>query len=253
MIVLIALVVSALLNAQGIRKSVQTQPDGWKRDVGMALTRPLVGVSHALYLRPAPPGAQGGPRPRRRRPDRRGGGTRLLSGRGRSRSAEARDGALPVAPEKAKFSPERKLRVWVAGDSLSLVPGYAILRVVGRSEAMRAVAPVDGRLATGFERPDVFNWFKYIPNSLESWIRGRRPRLRRERRPRLRHGRPAGRVIEGFGSVSWIAEYRRRVAGIMDEVTLGGRFLVWIGVPITRDPDKSSASPSSTTSTEPRP
>ena len=52
-------------------------------------------------------------------------------------------------------------------------------------------------------------------------------------------GAPQGTVIEGFASPGWLAEYRRRVAGIMDEVTLGGRFLVWIGVPITRDADQS--------------
>ncbi len=53
-------------------------------------------------------------------------------------------------------------------------------------------------------------------------------------------GLPEGREVEAFGSASWTAEYRRRVAGIMDTVTRSGAFLVWIGLPITNDPDQTS-------------
>ena len=53
-------------------------------------------------------------------------------------------------------------------------------------------------------------------------------------------GLPEGREVGAFGSASWTAEYRRRVAAIMDTVTRSGAFLVWIGLPITDDADQTS-------------
>ena len=52
-------------------------------------------------------------------------------------------------------------------------------------------------------------------------------------------GLPEGREIDGFGSTSWTAEYRRRVAGVMDTVTRSGAYLVWIGLPITDDREQT--------------
>src|SRR5207244_898261 len=48
-------------------------------------------------------------------------------------------------------------------------------------------------------------------------------------------GRQKGVEVNGVGTPSWTAEYRRRVGGIMDTVTRAHAFLVWIGLPITRD------------------
>ena len=85
------------------------------------------------------------------------------------------------------------------------------------------VARVDGRLATGLERPDVFNWFTYIRDAL----------VRLEPRAIVvsfganddhdyMTGIPPGITIGPFGSSSWIDEYRRRVGGLMDEITAAG-------------------------------
>jgi uncharacterized protein len=52
-------------------------------------------------------------------------------------------------------------------------------------------------------------------------------------------GLPEGKELDGFGNPLWTAEYRRRVAGIMDTVTRGSAFLVWIGLPITRDAEQT--------------
>ena len=49
-IALLALVVGSLLNAPGMHKSAFNQPNGWKRDVALAITGPLASVSHALLL-----------------------------------------------------------------------------------------------------------------------------------------------------------------------------------------------------------
>jgi hypothetical protein len=52
-------------------------------------------------------------------------------------------------------------------------------------------------------------------------------------------GVPEGREVGTFGSPTWRAEYRRRVAAVMDTVTSKGGYLVWIGLPISRDADQT--------------
>jgi len=47
---LLALLAGALLNAPGLHKSATIQPEGWKRDVALAVTRPLESASEALRL-----------------------------------------------------------------------------------------------------------------------------------------------------------------------------------------------------------
>ena len=70
-----------------------------------------------------------------------------------------------------KFTPEKKLRLWIAGDSLSSSPAS---RCSARSPgtAVDAVDAIDGRIASGLERPDVFNWFTHVREVMEK----RKPR-----------------------------------------------------------------------------
>ncbi|CAN5709270.1 hypothetical protein BH20ACT14_BH20ACT14_19540 [soil metagenome] len=225
-----------LLNAPGLRKSAAIQPEGWKRDLALALTEPAASVSDVLFV----------DRPRRA----------LKAVLGRSEDDEIDTGvtvpeppldetptATPRPPPRQKFTPARPLRIWIAGDSLVVVPGQSILRAVGERRAVEPIGDVDGRIASDLhlERPDVFNWFEHVAEVM------------REENPRavvlmfggnddhsFMTGLPEGREVEAFGSASWTAEYRRRVAGIMDTVTRSGAFLVWIGLPITNDPDQTS-------------
>src|SRR5262249_42509927 len=48
-------------------------------------------------------------------------------------------------------------------------------------------------------------------------------------------GLPKDVSIGDFGSASWRHEYRRRVAGLLDGLNRAGIFVIWIGLPITRD------------------
>jgi uncharacterized protein len=230
---LLALLLGVLLNAPGLHKSATIQPDGWKRDVAVALTGPLESISNTLLL----------DRPRRA----------LKAVLGRSADDEIdTEVALPEPaeeppteeppppPRRERFSPKRPLRLWIAGDSLVVVPGQSLLRAVAANRAVEPVGPIDGRIASGLERPDVFNWFEHVRE------------VARKQKPRavvvmfganddhgFMTGLPEGREIGPFGSESWTAEYRRRVAGIMDTVTRGRNFLVWIGLPITRSVDQT--------------
>ena len=233
-VAILALLVGVLLNAPGLRKSAAIQPEGWKRDLALALTEPAASISDALLI----------DRPRRA----------LKAVLGRSEDDEIDAGVAvpeppleetpavaPNPPPRQKFTPTRPLRIWIAGDSLVVVPGQSILRAVGERRAIEPIGDVDGRIASGLERPDVFNWFEHVPEVM------------RKERPRavvlmfggnddhsFMTGLPEGREVDAFGSASWTAEYRRRVAGIMDTVTRSGAFLVWIGLPITNDPDQTS-------------
>jgi uncharacterized protein len=231
----LALLVASLLNAPGLRKSATIQPEGWKRDVALAVTKPLESVSEALLL----------DQPRRG----------LKAALGRSEDDEIDTGVAlpeqtpaagepaepPPPPPREKFSPQRKLRLWIAGDSLVVVPGQSLLRAIGSSPVIEPIGEVDGRIASGLERPDVFNWFTHVRE------------VTKKEKPRavvvmfggnddhgFMTGLPEGKELDGFANPLWTAEYRRRVAGIMDTVTRGGAYLVWIGLPITRDPEQTA-------------
>jgi hypothetical protein len=236
-VALVGLVIALFLNAPGLHKSASTQPAGWKRDLALGVTGPLQSVSSALLL----------DRPRRA----------LKAALGRSGDDDidtvvASPQPQPTAPtptptptptpaKRVKFTPKHKLRVWIAGDSLVIVPGESLLRQVAGNGAIDAANAIDGRIASGLERPDVFNWFTRVRDVME------------QDRPRavvlmfggnddhnLMTGVPEGREVGTFGSPSWRAEYRRRVATVMDTVTQNGGYLVWIGLPITRDGDQTT-------------
>jgi hypothetical protein len=238
----LALGIGLLLNAPGIHKSAYNKPDGWQRDVAIAFTGPLADVSHALLL----------DRPRK--------AVQAVVGRSGADEIDT-DIGIPLAPpppaatpsppgtpttpkpkppRKLAFSPKRKLRIWVAGDSLVIVPGYAVVRAAGASPAIESVGGVDGRVATGLTRPDVFNWFREIRKRVN------------ELHPRVvvlgfganddkayMTGLPEGITIDNFGGSVWRREYARRVGGVMDTISRAGGFVVWIGLPQTRSPEQT--------------
>jgi hypothetical protein len=224
------LLIALLLNAPGLHKSATVQPEGWKRDTALAVTGPLESVSGALLL----------DRPRRA----------LKAVLGRS-DDDRIDTAVVIAPapeepgvgqtptpppKREKFSPKRALRIWIAGDSLVVVPGESLLRAVAGNRAM-AAGRIEGRIASGLERPDVFNWFRRVRDEMHAGQPGAVVLMFGGNDDHgFMTGLPEGARIGSFGSPSWQAEYRRRVAGIIDTVTRNGAFLVWIGLPITRDP-----------------
>jgi hypothetical protein len=242
----LALVLGVLLNAQGVYKTAYNQPAGAKRTVALAFAGPVRDVSHALFLDrprawlqsaigregadridteialPAPPSASV-PQPA-------------------PASAPVTTNAPPpqTAPAKIAFTPERRLRLWVAGDSLVVTPGWAVVRAAGATPVITPVGGVDGRVATGLERPDVFNWFTHIgeqlrtlkPNAVVLGFGGNDDHG-------YMTGLPEGVSIDRFGGPAWTAEYRRRVGGLMDTIIRSGAAVVWIGLPITKSESQS--------------
>jgi hypothetical protein len=236
----LALSFGLLLNAPGIHKTAYNQDPGWERDLALALTGPLKSVSHALLLDRPRSGLQAalgrtgedeidvelglatGASPSARTPRPSSAASRAPSG--------AR--AVKSAP-KPVFTPTRKLKLWIAGDSLVVTPGYAIRRAGKRSRVVESLG-VDGRIGTGLARPDVFNWFREIRAQLESL----RPDVvvlafGGNDDKAYMTGLPEGTRIGDFGDASWRREYRRRVGGLFDEIERAGAFAVWIGLPQT--------------------
>jgi hypothetical protein len=225
---LAALLVALVLNAPGLHKSATIQPEGWQRDVALAVTGPLESVSSALLL----------DRPRRalKAALRRSGDDEIDTQVVAPQAPRPTPATRPAEPPKrVKFTPNKKLRIWIAGDSLVVVPGESVLRAVADNPAFDAIDAIDGRIASGLERPDVFNWFTHVREVME------------KRKPRavvvmfggnddhgFMTGLPEGREVGSFGSPTWRREYRMRVAAVMDTVTSRGGYLVWIGLPISR-------------------
>jgi hypothetical protein len=225
---LVGLFVALFLNAPGLHKSATIQPQGWKRDVALGVTGPLASVSSALLL----------DRPRR--------GLKAALGRSHDDDVDTAVAApqpkpttplpTPTPAKRVKFTPNHTLGVWIAGDSLVIVPGESLLRQVADNRAVVPVEGVEGRIASGLERPDVFNWFTRVrevmakekPRAVVLMFGGNDDH-------NFMTGIPAGHGSGTFGSPPWRAEYRRRVASVMDTVTRDGAYLVWLGLPITRD------------------
>jgi len=253
-----ALLLGAFLNARGLHKTAQSMNPSWKRDLGLALAKPLQSVSDATGLDlprrglqsvlnrsgdddivtaislppppptppaptppppPVPPGHQGNPPPPPPTPP---------------------SPTPPPPPKKPAFSPGHPLKVYIGGDSLIIVPGESLLRAMG-SKVYKPVDSVDGHVATGLERPDVYNWFDRIRQVMK------------KDKPNVvivafganddhsyMTGLPAGVSLGDFGSAAWIKEYRRRVGGFMDTVIRGGGFIVYLGMPIVSSRSESS-------------
>ena len=233
-VLLLALALAALLEANGLRKQASIQPAGVQRNVALAVTRPLVSFSRALHLTTPrhelqvaigrqgedaidtqvhlslpPPAALPPPR-KPRRPHR-----------------------APPPPPKPVFTAAHPLRVWVAGDSLAQIPGEALERVGGAID----VVGLESRLATGLARPDLYNWFSRIPQAVKQL----RPRLvvfsfGADDAHGFMTGVPAGRTLGPLGSSSWDAEYLRRADGVTRELIAQGIYVVWLGLPIPDGP-----------------
>jgi hypothetical protein len=235
----LGLAFAALLNAEGLRKQAQIQPQGFERRLALGLTRPLVAVSRGLHLTTPrhelqvaigrehedqidsevhltlPPPAGPLPSPHRSKPPRL-------------------HPAKPKPAPKPAFTAAHPLRVWVAGDSLAQVPGEGVERV---TSASLNVLPIESRLSTGLARPDLYNWYTRFRQVIASL----HPRVAvlsfgADDAHGYLAGVPAGRTVGPLGSASWSAEYRRRVDGVTRELNAAGIYVVWLGLPIPDGP-----------------
>ncbi|MBM3658606.1 MAG: DUF459 domain-containing protein [Actinobacteria bacterium] len=231
-VMLVCALVGGLLNAAGIRKTANGQPVGIRRDVARFFAEPLYDVSHALQI------------------DRLRKGLQAVSGRSGDDDINTRlpdpvaidDGdpttSTTAPPKKQAFSPTDRMTLWIGGDSLAITPGQSFVNLAPGAEVIDVVGnSVNGQVATGLARPEVFNW----PQHLLEVIASDDPDA-----VVITLGSNDDQTMTGdggvgpFGSPEWIAEYRRRVGGMMDVVSAtGDRKMFWIGAPMMRNEERS--------------
>jgi hypothetical protein len=241
-VVVICFLVGGLLNAAGIRKTALGQTVGTKRDVSKLFADPLYDVSHFLQidqLRQSLKNALGrgsdddvdlslpSPTTTTTEPATTNGG--------------GVTGTTPTTTQPVKkraFSPADPMSLWVGGDSLSITPGESVINIAPSTGVINITGnTVDGHVATGLARPEVFNW----PAHMAQVAAADNPAVYV-----LTIGSNDDQTLTGdgggepFGTQSWQDEYRRRVGGMMDQMTGDGKHvLFWIGIPITRNVARS--------------
>jgi hypothetical protein len=237
-IALAALLLAALLSAESLDATARAQPFGWRRDVGMAASGPLLDVSEALGLtgprraledlldRPSSGRPTGPSMPAPTIPPVTTVPTTTAPGPSTSRPPST---TTTTAPAVRTPTPEDPLRLWVAGDSMTEAFGPAL---VDGAEATGVVeADRDLTYSSGLTRPDFFDWYAASVTAIA------------EHDPEVIVVMLGANDAQGivtatgparFGTDPWIAEYRARVAALMDLLGADGRVVYWVGLPIMR-------------------
>lgn len=243
-VVVVALLVGALLNADRLHHTASTQPFGWQRTWAMRLTGPLQDVSHLTRLNvprkvlSETAGTEDGPPPEDTRtvvtapplvgPDAPADG---------ERAAASTTTTTAPPPEVRIPTEEEPLRIMVAGDSLVMPLGPSL---VERFDGQPVEVVEAWKAATGLARPDVLSW----PAKLEEDLAREQPDV----------------VVLGFGgndaqdmtgpegrlprsTPEWAAEYQRRVAQVLEVVEAEGRTVYWVGLPQTTASNIEEAAP----------
>jgi uncharacterized protein len=232
---IVALCLGWLLNAPGILKTAEGMPLGWQRDVAVAFAKPVAAISSMLQL----------DQPRQllqSLTDRSGEDTIEVTLPSPTTVPAVEDPAIEPTPtttpeESLVFTPEVPLTVWVGGDSLAITPGESLLPRLDGTGAATAVGPVDGHVASGLARPEIFNWPLYLYNVIETHDPRALVLTIGSNDDQALTNAPQG-TVGNLGSPEWQEEYRRRVGGLMDAVATDGRVLFWVGIPIVRDTDR---------------
>lgn len=234
-----ALVVAALLDAEALDDTARRQPFGWRHDVATALVEPVVDVSRALHLTaprhwledvfdrpPTQPDPAPGPAPSTSSTSvpptssTEPGGT----------STTVPSTTTTTEPARPWPTAEDPLVLLVAGDSMTEAAGPALLDAGDRTGVIDATHEL--RYSSGLTRPDYFDW----PARLTTLLAERNPDA-----VVLFLGANDAQGIQtasgpaSFGTDAWVAEYRRRVAAVMDQLAADGRTVYWIGQPVMRD------------------
>lgn len=223
-VMLVALVGGALLNAQAILRTAERQELGNGRTVALALAEPLVSVSGFLRI--------DSPR------------DVIDEALGRDLPSRDVDIAVPVAtttttvpgqpttttmtvPALRVVSATDPLELWIIGDSFAELFGPALLN---RSTDTGLIdATVDFRFISGLSRPDYFDWPAYINEEL--------PKVTPDAAVVIFGGNDAQDVAVGgerfeVGTKAWVDLYALRVGEAMDALLAGLERVYWVGLPI---------------------
>ena len=232
LVMLFALLVGAVLNADRIDNTAHTQPFGWQRSWAVRITGPVKMFSKATRLN----------LPRELISER--AGNKLPPPPVDTKTVVTAPPTIADGPNTTSTpptyrtpSPADPVRILVAGDSLMGWIGPALTQGL-EGEPIKVTE--DWKVSTGLARPDSFNW----PARLEQEMGRQNPEI----------------IVVGFGgndaqdmitddgrvsvgSPEWAAEYQRRVAQILNAIEGPNRTVYWIGLPKTTRGDIEKAAP----------
>jgi hypothetical protein len=253
--IVVCLLLWTLLASPLLERSAEAGPIGARRTAALALLRPLVAISDALFLSSATGTVE---RALGRDPNEQPGGELALpafalpdgedgaparpspaagdgadadqghqgDGHGRASNADAGPEVNAIRTPTAS----NKLRIAVIGDSLSQGLGPAIERWMDPSVA-RVLSL--GRQSTGLSREDYFNWQAGMRQIVEQF----RPDLvfvmlgSNDGQAQIS---PSGSAIP-VGTWEWVHGYRERAEQLVGEATRAGTRVVWVGIPIVKE------------------
>ncbi len=221
-VVVVALLLGLLVNAEDIRRTAQRQEQGWVRTTTLALAEPIYAISHALRL------------------DRPRAAIDELLGRAEAAEPEVAQPppapatpvipttAVPGLPERRQVSVDDPLVMYIGGDSMVGQFGPMLQNRLGESGLVESEVVYE--FESGLSRPDFIDW----PERLR--------RVGEELDPDvvvLYFGGNDGQAIYvdentwiDLGTPEWEAEYRRRVDEVMTLLVEQGRWVYWMGLPV---------------------
>ncbi|HEX2576612.1 MAG TPA: DUF459 domain-containing protein [Aquihabitans sp.] len=232
LVVLVALLVGSLLNAERIDSTARTQPFGWQRTWAMRVTGPLKTLSHATGLH-LPRRYLAGVADNELPPPTEPTETVVTA----PPTVPDATTTTSAPPEYRTPTPDDPVRILVVGDSLMGWIGPAI----DQSLEGRPITVIeDWEVGSGLARPDVINW----PTRLQQDVEQHDPEV----------------VVVGFGgndaqdmatddgvvrvgTPEWGAEYQRRVAQVLTAAEGPDRTVYWVGLPITTRSGIEEAAP----------
>ncbi|CAN5905374.1 hypothetical protein BH23ACT2_BH23ACT2_27620 [soil metagenome] len=268
-VMLVALLLGSLLNAERIDTTARTQPFGWQRTWAVRVTGPLAEVSQATGLH----------LPRRLLADT--AGNELTPPPAETATVETvppttapasttapadpaptttEDPADPDAPattappspttttpptttipstlaDARTPSADEPVRILVSGDSLM---GWVGPALVSELDAEPIDVTEEWEVGSGLARPDLINW----PARLEEAMTEHDPEvvvLGFGGNDNQDMDSAEGRVV--VGTPEWQAEYQRRVAQVLMAVEAEGRTVYWVGLPVTDRPAIEDVAP----------
>jgi len=226
----LALLLAALLNADGLFELANRQPVGWKRDAARGAVAPFCALGRVTRLKDVRAEIREAADKEGQSCDEVSVGADAFTA---PPSTTAPEGpAPPEGPAIARPTPsaEEPLRVWLGGDSMTIELSQSVEEAAtDRSELDLTTHP---QVSSGLTRPDYFNWPAYfaeevLPSDPDVVI--------------VMFGANDSQGMEIDGepfqpdSDEWQEEYRRRVGVIMDQLRGEGRLVLWVGQPRMRD------------------
>jgi hypothetical protein len=215
---LVAVLAFCLLASGSLVKSARGQRDSWQRTVlldvaeavdrvsnFLSVNRPYDWINEQLHRRDEEPVVRFPPT-----------------------TVPLTPGSTTTTVPPRTISAAQPLRVQVFGDSQGYNIGYVLKSDTADDPLISA--DVDAKVSTGLARPDYYNWPARVQESL----------VRQDAdvvvimvgaNDDQSLMSVSGDRVAAEGTPEWDAEYRRRVAGMMDVLNNGRRKIVWIGEP----------------------